>query len=313
VAEKVFMRKAPDYIQFYPTLRCNRSCDFCFNKSMPFQEDMSIGDFRAMLGRLRHIGVKTIDIIGGEPTLHKDLFTMVHEAGKAGFGVNVSSNGADAGTLARILTTTGKTTVGISINDRETLARLTEFIKKHGPVVKTVYNAGMDEGLVKAIRELRPKDFFLLYRDAVSGEELDATVPFDRFLKTVKEKFDVAAKGTVFCSGFLPDAETYPELSKTRCPAGTTKLGVMPDGSVYPCNLFFGREEFLLGNVLSDPFGKIWDHRTLTFFRSFTGSACPRTSCELHAKCHGGCPAHSLIHHRKLSAPEPRCTRGAQS
>ncbi|MEK6698147.1 MAG: radical SAM protein [Nitrospirota bacterium] len=304
------MKSGPDYIQFYPTLRCNKACDFCFNKSMPLQEDMSIGDFRAMLGRLGHIGVKTIDIIGGEPTLHKDLFTMVRETGKAGFGVNMSSNGADADTLARILTTTGKTTVGISINDRETLARLTEFIKKHGPVVKTVYNAGMDEGLVKAIRELRPKDFFLLYRDAVSGEELDATVPFDRFLKTVKEKFDVAAKGTVFCSGFLPDAETYPELSKTRCPAGTTKLGVMPDGSVYPCNLFFGREEFLLGNILSDPFGKIWNHQALMFFRSFTGNACPRISCEIHDKCHGGCPAHSLIHCGKLSAPDPRCGKG---
>ena len=100
------MRISPDYIQFYPTLRCNLSCDFCFNKSMPLQEDMSIGDFRAMLGRLRHIGVKTIDIIGGEPTLHKDIFTMIHEAEKAGFGVNVSSNGADADILARILATT---------------------------------------------------------------------------------------------------------------------------------------------------------------------------------------------------------------
>jgi MoaA/NifB/PqqE/SkfB family radical SAM enzyme len=259
------MKSGPDYIQFYPTLRCNKACAFCFNKDMPFVEDMPLADFRKMTGMLKDAGVKTLDMIGGEPTLHKDLLSMIQEAERNGFRVNLSSNGSDTEALSRVLETTKNATVGISVNDRETLAAVREFVKNHRPVVKTVFSPGLDVTLVKDILALKPKKFYLLYRDTLGPGELSSGASFDRFLATVEKQFGSSA-GTVYCSGFLPDLESYPELSKTRCPAGTTKLGVMPDGSVYPCNLFFGREEFLLGNVLSSPFGRIWDHPVLTFF-----------------------------------------------
>ncbi len=304
------MRKAPAYIQFYPTLRCNRSCDFCFNKEMPFMPDMTLESFRIMQGRLKSIGVKTIDIIGGEPTLHRDIITIIREAERNGFTVNLSSNGTNTETLSRILETAEKTTVGISINDREMLTHLAKFIRKHKPVVKTVFTADMDSEIVEQILALQPKKFYLLYQDATGANDLAGTLPFSQFLAEIREKFDPLVVDTVYCSGFLPDAKSHPELSTVRCPAGTTKLGVMPDGSVYPCNLFFGRPEFCLGNILTDPFETIWCNPALDFFRIFVGNTCPQISCPIHATCHGGCPAHSLIHSGSLSAPEPRCMRG---
>ncbi len=303
------MRTAPEYIQFYPTLRCNRSCEFCFNKEMPFMPDMAVEEFRTMLGRLKGIGVKTMDIIGGEPTLHKDIITIIREAEQNGFNVHLSSNGSNVETLSRILEKEEKTMVGISINDRDTLSHLDKFITEHKPVVKTVFNAGRDRRMIEEILTLKPKKFYLLFRDAMSANDLADALPFYRFLTECREKFDSSVVDTVFCSGFLPETRAYPELSNVRCPAGTTKLGVMPDGSIYPCNLFFGRQEFCLGNILTDPFDAIWKNRLLDFFRRFTGNTCPRNSCLLHDTCHGGCPAHSLIHFGSLSAPEPRCMR----
>jgi radical SAM protein with 4Fe4S-binding SPASM domain len=277
---------------------------------MPFVPDMPLESFLTMLGRLKSIGVKTLDIIGGEPTLHKDIITIITEAEQNGFTVNLSSNGTDTETLSRILETTEKTTVGISINDRETLKHLTKFISKHKPVVKTVYNAEMDRQLVEDILALKPRKFYLLYQDAMGANDLDGTQQFSRFLAEIRGKFDPLVVDTVYCSGFLPDTKNHPVLSSVRCPAGTTKLGVMPDGSVYPCNLFFGRPEFRLGNILADPFDAVWSNRLLDFFRTFSRNACPQASCSLHDTCHGGCPAHSLIHCGKLSAHEPRCSRG---
>jgi radical SAM protein with 4Fe4S-binding SPASM domain len=274
---------------------------------MPFKPDMPLESYRTMLGRLRSIGVKTIDIIGGEPTLHRDVIAIIREAEQNGFSVNLSSNGTNTETLSRILETTEKTTVGISINDRETLGHLAEFISIHKPVVKTVFNAGMDRQLVEDILAQHPKKFYLLYQDAMGTDDLAGTLPFFRFFAEIREKFDPLVVDTVYCSGFLPDTNNHPELSSVRCPAGTTKLGVMPDGSVYPCNLFFGRPGFRLGNILTDPFHTIWSNRLLDFFRTFSRNACPQASCSLHDTCHGGCPAHSLIHSGSLSAPEPRC------
>jgi radical SAM protein with 4Fe4S-binding SPASM domain len=277
---------------------------------MPFVPDMPLESCRTMQGRLKGIGVKTIDIIGGEPTLHGDIITIIREAEQNGFTLNLSSNGTNTETLSRILETTEKTTVGISINDRETLKHLTKFISKHKPVVKTVYNAEMDRQLVEDILALKPRKFYLLYQDAMGANDLDGTQQFSRFLAEIRGKFDPLVVDTVYCSGFLPDTKNHPVLSSVRCPAGTTKLGVMPDGSVYPCNLFFGRPEFRLGNILADPFDAVWSNRLLDFFRTFSRNACPQASCSLHDTCHGGCPAHSLIHCGKLSAHEPRCSRG---
>ena len=301
------MRSAPDYIQFYPTLRCNLSCPFCFNRSLPQMQDMPFPAFQQMADMLQAIGVRTIDIIGGEPTLHPDLQRMIKVSLQAGQGVNLSSNGTNLILLDAIRGKNPQVNIGISVNDRRVSLGLEDLIRKHRPVVKMVAGRLIDDVLVKRLLALRPKRFYLLFRDALEQAQLRETVPFDRFWRYVQDTYDPELVGTVSCSCFLPDFQSYPELLKARCPAGTTKLGIMPDGSVYPCNLFFGRKEFLLGNIFVDPFERIWGHHQLTFFRTFTGNKCPRSGCELHARCHGGCPAHSYAHTGTRTAPEPRC------
>jgi len=300
------MRNGPDYIQFYPTLRCNRSCAFCFNRSLPDVQDMTYETFHAMLDRLKALSVKTVDIIGGEPTMHPELIRIVREAGRQGFRVNVSSNGTDTAVLKELCGMGRDVTLGISINDRETLDQLGGFIQRYQPVVKTVYTRRIDITLMRDILALKPGKFYLIYRDAMEQTELADSVTFPYYRKVVAQDPHSSQTGMVYCSGFIPDS-SYPELSNVRCPAGTTKLGVMPDGAVYPCNLFFGRAGFLLGNILIDPFETIWNHRVLAFFRAYTENNCPERSCEHHDQCHGGCPAHAFNLSGDLSAPDPRC------
>lgn len=299
------MKDSPSYIQFYPTVRCNRSCEFCFNRDLPALPDMPLADFRKMAALLRSVGVETLDIIGGEPALHPDIVAMVAVAEDCGLCVNLSSNGDDPQTLERIREQSRRTTVGLSINDRGTLQRLRSFISTHHPVVKSVYRPSLDPGFVEEILALKPSRFYLLYRDTLGKGESCSGIPFDRFLATVTERYG-SSVDMVYCSGFVPDP-AHPELATVRCPAGTTKLGVLPDGSVYPCNLFFGRPEFRLGNILTDPFRALWNDSRLAFFRAASANACTRTSCVVHSSCRGGCPAHGLRLSGSLSAPDPRC------
>jgi radical SAM protein with 4Fe4S-binding SPASM domain len=303
------MRNAPDYIQFYPTIHCNRSCDFCFNRSLPAMPDMSLSDFSHMLNTLAKQSVKTLDIMGGEPTLHPDIAQFARAAGQRGLRVNISSNGTNIEMLKALISAGSHVNAGISINDRATFKHLKTFIQRHKPIVKMVYAKSVDLVLMTEILQLNPKMFYLIYRDVLSHDELQMSVPFYQFMSLAQQQRYAASNvGTVFCSGFLPDTQQYPELAHVRCPAGTTKLGVMPDGSVYPCNLFFGKKEFLLGNILTDKFEAIWNHTALSFFRTFKENRCPRKTCELHAQCHGGCPAHAFILTNDLSGPDPRCS-----
>jgi len=302
------MRTGPDYIQLYPTMRCNRSCAFCFNRSMSVIPDLPLADFRAMLDVFNKAAVRTLDIMGGEPTLHPGIVQFIHEAVAAGLSVNVSSNGSNLSVLRDIIRIGEAVTVGISVNDQKTLEQVRGFILSHRPIVKSLFSPSMDTNLIRNILSLNPKRYYFIYRDALQQHELPATVPFPQFLQAVEQGYDPAQVGMVSCSGFLPDAANHPELAGVRCPAGTTKLGILPDGSVYPCNLFFGKREFLLGNILTDSFEGIWSHLALAFFRSAPGNVCPEKSCTIHKQCHGGCPAQALVLAGELSAPDPRCS-----
>jgi len=297
---------APDYIQFSPTLRCDRSCDFCFNRSLPEAEDMPLAAFRRMIDRVTAADVRVLDIIGGEPTLHRELLPMIEHACRRNMEVNISSNGRDPDQLAEIMRRFPRVTVGVSVNDRVTLKQLEGFLKKHRPVVKTVFSRDVDHGLIEQVLALSPKRCYLIYRDALHKDELQGSLAFDEYLGEVESRYG-SRVGRVFCSGFLPDLERYPQLRSSRCPAGTTKLGILPDGSVYPCNLLFDRQELRLGNILADPFDAIWSNAALSFFRTFTGNHCPRGDCAIHGRCRGGCPAHSIGHSGSLSGPDPRC------
>lgn len=301
------MRSAPDYIQLYPTIRCNLACTFCYNRTLPKVKDMPFADYKRMVDKLKPLGVRTVDIIGGEPTLHEELDRLLKYSLQENIAVNLSTNGTDRLQAAGIMERYPRVKVGISVNDRKAAQELEELITRRKPIVKMVSGRRFDDSLVKYLLSFKPKKLYLLYRDAMTPEQLEDTVPFDDFWSFVQSAYDPERVGTVSCSGFLPDHKHYPELLQARCPAGTTKLGVMPDGSVYPCNLFFGFEEFRLGNIFTDPFEQIWQDPRLTFFRTFTGNKCPRRSCVLHTRCHGGCPAHSYAHTGKRSAPEPRC------
>ncbi len=267
---------------------------------------MPITEFRAMLDVFKGTSIKTIDIMGGEPTMHADIVAFVQEAERRGYLVNLSSNGSNLKILSEIMNLGPTVSVGISINDRKTFEQVRGFIGERHPVVKTVFSRELDRALIEEILSLRPKRFYLLYRDIPDKEDLHEAVPFPVYKAEVEKDFGQQV-GMVYCGGFLPGAKEHAELGGVRCPAGTTKLGVMPDGSVYPCNLFFGKKGFSLGNILADRFADIWHHRRLAFFRTFTANPCPIHVCRFHAECHGGCPAQSFLSTGHVSSADPRC------
>ncbi|UCG79120.1 MAG: radical SAM protein [Nitrospirota bacterium] len=306
------MTSFPDYVQFYPTIRCNKSCDFCFNGGLHEMEDMHVTKMMMMVDKLKGIGTRTIDIMGGEPTLHKDLAIFVSYAMDKAMGINISSNGSGNGLLNSIQDSCPDALIGISINSREDITKAADSVRQKGLLVKTVVGRNKDETMLSDILSMGATATNLIYMDEMAPDGIGATLPFDEFYFWIREAFGGNGAAPVFCSGFLPDTDTYPSLRNKRCPAGTTKVGIMPDGSVYPCNLFFGFPEFRIGNIFTSSFDEIWGNEILSFFRDFDGNLCPRKDCRLHAMCHGGCPAHSYSHFGDLAAPEPRCVTMSQ-
>lgn len=299
------------YIQFYPTVRCNMRCNFCFNSDVRSDlPDISHRDFGILLEKLKNeTSVTAIDIMGGEPFLHEEIGDMVKISISAGFTVNISTNGTMPDKIRSIRHINSKLNLGISINTYEQLKMAEGLIRELMPIVKSVYSPDLDWDMVHYLGSLPVRGYYILYPDELKRGESKCFTGFEGFY-TEMSFGDSPFSGMVYCYGFIPDIECYPLLDKLRCPAGSIKIGIMPDGAVYPCNLFFGLEEFCLGNILKEPIKKILTDERLSFFREFNGNNCPQKDCSLFTRCHGGCPAHSYIHYGSLEAPEPRCMEG---
>jgi len=303
---------APVFVQFYPTLRCNRACAFCFNRSLGPLPDVAPADFGRLLDRLAAAGVWTLDLLGGEPTLHTDLEDLVAALAARGMRTTISTNGyGDLGLLESLEDRFGRETlrIGVSVNDDLPPPGLADYIAQRMPLLKSVCTRDVRLPSLAAGHLARPSaEYFLIFRDPLSPDDLPECLSYPAYaarLAALRREHPHAAG--VACDGFVPRDGAEGVLREVRCPAGTSKLSVLPDGSTFPCYLFFSRPEFRLGNLLTDPFERIWEHPRLDFFRTFAGNACPRGECAHHAGCHGGCPAVSLLVAGDLSAPDPRC------
>lgn len=278
-------------------------------------EDMEGSKIPDFLRILSEANIHEIDILGGEPTLYPYLSDIINIAQKLNMKVFLSTNGTNIGIIQEFserYSDKEQFSVGISLNSKEISNELFDFIIKYKPVLKTV--ASKDKTIPNLIESILLKHdikYYLLFMDAVAVTGLNNCLSFAEYmnmLSNLKKRFENV--DGVYCSGFISRGNEDDILEKIRCPAGTTKLSIFPDGSVYPCYLFGSLQEFKLGNIFDDNFKKIWGSAVLDFFRSFEGNKCPSIGCKFFQKCHGGCPAVSKLLLNNLQVSDPRCNIG---
>jgi heme d1 biosynthesis radical SAM protein NirJ len=75
--------------------RCNLTCKHCYSISADkdFSGELSNFELFSVMEDLKTFGVPVLILSGGEPLLHRDIFTISHHAKKMGFYVALSSNG----------------------------------------------------------------------------------------------------------------------------------------------------------------------------------------------------------------------------
>jgi len=64
---------------YYVTYKCNASCEFCHfadHEAFKNYDNASLEDYKSNVSQLAELGVKFIDLTGGEPLLNKDIAEM---------------------------------------------------------------------------------------------------------------------------------------------------------------------------------------------------------------------------------------------
>ncbi|MBI5102196.1 MAG: radical SAM protein [Nitrospirae bacterium] len=318
----------PQYIQLYPTVRCNQRCSFCFNGDSPKMPDLAFEDALKLIGVLSSHNVMEIDLMGGEPLLLEWVPDFIKTCTGRGFLVNVSTNGSVPGALPGLTgVDPSRFNIGVSLEGGtearhnkitrssnfgravESLVKLSEM--GLDPLVKTVLNRETErdiQNIIALLNRLGIRRYYLIHMDVFSSDPAQAASAFGypRFMsafKTLKEANPGMDISCVTASCFNSGGAA-PGL---RCAGGSKKVSIQPDGSVFPCNLFHGFPEFRIGNILEDDLAHIMKHPRFDYFRTFNGNTCPERRCSNRGPCTGGCPAHRYFHYRELDGPDIRC------
>ncbi|GBD86287.1 cyclic pyranopterin monophosphate synthase [bacterium BMS3Abin03] len=80
---------------YYVTYKCNAYCGFChFGDHDQFKDtpNAALDDFKSNVKQLSELGVKFIDLTGGEPLLHKDIHLMAGYAQSLNMQTSITSN-----------------------------------------------------------------------------------------------------------------------------------------------------------------------------------------------------------------------------
>jgi len=81
---------------YYVTFKCNAFCEFCHfadHEKFKHTRNASLEDFKSNVSQLAELGVKFIDLTGGEPLLNKDIAEMAKFARSLNMQTSITSNG----------------------------------------------------------------------------------------------------------------------------------------------------------------------------------------------------------------------------
>jgi len=324
---------APICLTWELTYACNLQCVHCLSSSgRRDPRELTTDECEAVIDELQRMQVFYINIGGGEPTIRKDFWHLVHYAVDHGVGVKFSTNGSgiDA-TVAEQLAQSDYVDVQISIDGADaatndhvrgdgsfaTAVEAMEHLRAAGfegfkiSVVMTRHNiAQVDDFRAMADRygaQLRLTRFRPSGRGADSWDDLHPTDQQQRDLyHWLIDHPDVLTGDSFFHLSAL--GEALPGLN--LCGAGRVVCLIDPIGDVYACP-FVLHDEFLAGNVRDEGgFAQVWQQSNLFAELREPQSAGACASCGHFDACQGGCMAAKFFTGIPLDGPDPECVLG---
>lgn len=311
---------APYRMDLALTYGCQNDCPHCYvgrPKDMP---EMTTEQWKHVIDRCWELGIPHITFTGGEATLRTDLPELIRYAESVGVVTGLQTNGRrlkdpayldellQAGldhiqiTLESHIAEVHDRMTGVSGAWNDTVAGIrstvaAEVYMMTNTTITTENAAGIEDTIAFAAG-LGVPTFgcnSLIYSGAAvavgTGIRESELQPILERVKRAAEAHNLRLiwyTPTQYCE-FDP---TGLELGIKGCTAAHYNMCVEPNGDVIPCQSYF----VSLGNLLSDPWDKIWEHELARYLRQrdFKMEKCH--GCPDQVLCGGGCPLYTKEH-----------------
>ncbi|MBC7234263.1 MAG: radical SAM protein [Chloroflexi bacterium] len=313
-------RELPVLSEIALTYDCQNRCTFCYadaprrGRAVP---EMTTDQVRTVIDRIMdEAHCPTVSFTGGEPTLRRDLAELVRYAKAKGMRVNLITNGircADEGLVAA-LAQAGLDSAQVSIEGGS--AQVHDAITRHpgswAQAVKGVYNlraAGIHTHtnttlcggnrdhlpeLVDFIADELGSEYFsmnMVIRTGTALEHDEDEIRYSEVGGLIRQVQQLAQQKGIRLVWYSPVPyclfnPVQAGLGSKSCACVDGLISVNPAGELLPCSSF----ERGIGDLLHQPFHKVWYSRTALYWRhkEFMPPICRR--CDIRDICCGACP-----------------------
>jgi pyrroloquinoline quinone biosynthesis protein E len=316
------------------TYRCPLHCVFCYNPTdfARTTRELSTEGWLRVLREARALGAVQLGLSGGEPMLRDDLETIVAEAHRLGFYINLITSGVGLNeTRIQALKAAGLDHIQLSFQDStremndflsstrtfELKSKVAALIRQHDyPMVlnAVIHRMNIDHvGEILDMAERMGADYVELANTQYYGwawhnrERLMPTrAQLERAEQTTNEfRRRVGERIRVFF--VVPD---YYEKRPKPCMngLGSIFLTITPDGTALPCHAARMLPGMTFPNVSESSVASIW--RDSDAFNRFRGDAWmkePCRSCPEKTRDFGGCRCQAFLMTGDPTNADPVC------
>lgn len=307
---------APLRMDMALTFRCQNNCVHCYAGGSHETEELSTEQWKAVIDRLREIGIFILTFTGGEPTLRDDLPELLQYTQDKGMVTGLVTNGRKLKDkeYTRTLEKVGLDFVQVTleshrpeIHDKMTGAKgswkeTVEGIKNAASTKIYVttnstlskYNASDFTETVDFIKGLGVAAFgcnSLIYSGKAAGVSGEFALPIEMLKDLLPRIRDKAHQLGIKFLWYTPTQYCQFDpvnlgLGIKSCTAAMVNMCVGPNGDVYPCQSYFES----LGNILKDGWNRIWNHPLAVSIRKREYAEPKCKDCPQLQICGGGCP-----------------------
>jgi radical SAM protein with 4Fe4S-binding SPASM domain len=312
------------------TRQCNLRCPHCFVEAGDKRNgELSTKRILALLEEWAELGVFSVVITGGEPTIHPDFIEITRYAYDLGFTVSIATNGMPL--TEKVLNQLPQDDVIISMSideahgqgggsaqsDFDYVTRRLLEVREHGfntsvMTTTTHDNAGSLNKIIswaiENVVSLRSVPFVPMGRGAFYRQMSNTTADVElaaRFWLAEEAWERVRDQKLGLCTGKVFNFLLTMVYATRRCMSGRGLCYVDSSGDVYPCTTCSGGRTLCGGNIRITPFAEVWRGddwgiRRVTW-ENFeqTCEGCPISDDKYF--CTGRCPGSSNIHNHTLN------------
>ena len=266
--------------------QCNQKCVFCYaaGQQMGKTKEMTTEQWKQAIDRLDAARVPMVTFTGGEPTQRADIAELVGYAKR--MVTRLNTNGVNlTPELVQQLKVAGLDSVQVTLYSHDgAVHNALVGSNHHADTIQGIRNAvaaGLDISINTplckknadyertlafiyslGVRFVTVSGLICTGMAGINHKEYDLTSDeLFEIIKTANEFCNAHEMEIDFTSPGLINAEKLDELGMNvpMCGACLSNMAIAPDGTVVPCQSWLGADASL-GNILTDPFKRIWNH-----------------------------------------------------